>query len=238
MTERDKSITGIWGTIKTYPVLIQFKEICCGEHIEDEKVCDEMKKKYSPPPGVDSECDCFVENLKIDAIGDKMTDKGFPSVRITFYLPKVRIFKVYPYVSEDLYGWYGFNIGIDLEKPLMIRITRNYNAYMHRYGYNFNVLPPQEKSKQVIIEKPRYIIRGWVDQKKDTLMCSTPEIIDIEPPDKGRLSYVVLIPEYDVVINVEPDGVANVIIVSSTLHPLESTCIFPLLEDLSRKISG
>jgi len=238
MTGGDKPTTGIWGAIKTYPVLIQLKEICCGEHIEDEKVCDEMGKRYSPPPGVDSECDCFVENLKVDAIGDKVTDKGFPNVRITFYLPKVRIFRIYPHASEDLYGWYNFFIGIDLEKPLMIRITRYYNAYMHRYGYGFDVLPPQEKSRQVMIEKPRYIIRGWIDQKKDTVTCSTPEIIDIEPPDKGRLSYVVLIPEYDVVINVEPDGVANVIIGSSTLHPLEATCILPLLEDLSRKISS
>ena len=238
MTERDKSITRIWDTIKTYPVLIQFNEICCGEHIEDDKVCDEIEKKYSPPPGVDSKCDCFVENLKIDAIGDKMTDKGFPNVGIAFYLPKVRIFRIYPYVSEDLYAWYGFSIDIELETPLMIRITRNYNAYLRRYGYLFNAFPPPEKSKQVIIKKPRYMIQGWIEQKKDTLTRSTPEIIDIEPPDKGRLSYVVLIPEYDVVINVEPDGVANVIIGSSTLHPLESTCILSLLEDLSRKISS
>ena len=160
MTEGNRPITGIWDVIKTYPVLIQFNEICCYEHIKDEKVCDEMGKRYSLPPGVDSECDCFVENLKVDAIGDKMTDKGFPNVRITFYLPKVRIFKIYPHASEDLYGWYNFFIDIDLEKPLMIRITRYYNAHMRRYAYGFDVLPPQEKSKQVIIEKPRYIIRG------------------------------------------------------------------------------
>jgi hypothetical protein len=236
MSERDKSISGIWGAIKTYPVLIQFEEICCGDDIEDDKVCDEMKKKYSPPPGVDSECDCFVKSLKVDAIGDKMTDKGFLNVGIAFYLPKVRIFRIYPYASEDLYGWHGFSIGIELEKPLIIRITRNYNAYLRRYGYLFDVFPPPEKSKQVIIKKPRYMIQGWIKQKKDTLTQSTPEIIDIEPPNKGRLSYVVLIPEYDVIINVDPDGVASVIIGSSTFHPLESTCILPLLEVLSRKI--
>ena len=60
------------------------------------------------------------------------------------------------------------------------------------------------------------------------------DIIDIETPDKGRLSYVVLVPEYDVIINVEPNGTAKVVIWDSRYYGPE--CIGSLVKDLRRKI--
>jgi len=232
VTEREKSITGIWGAIKTYPVLIRFNEICCDEHIEDEE-CDEMKKKYSPP-GVNSECDCFVENLKVDAIGDKMTDKGFPTVMITFYLPKVNRFGILPYLPHVLYGGVELTTSIKLERSLIIEIARFYHVHYHIYNYTIFVRSPREIPEPVTIEKPYYEIKGWVHQKKGITTFSTPEIIDIETPDKGRLSYVVLVPEYDVIINVEPNGTAKVVIWDSRYYGPE--CIRSLVKDLRRKI--
>jgi hypothetical protein len=236
MTERDKSITEIWGTIKTYPVLIQFNEICCGEHIEDEKVCGEMEKEYSLPPGVDTKCDCFVENLKVDAVGDKMADKGFPTVKVTFYLPKVNRFGILPYLPHVLYGGVELTTSIKLERSLIIEIARFYHIYYHIYNYKIFVHSPREIPEPVTIEKPYYEIKGWVEQKKGITTFSTPEIIDIETPDKGRLSYAVLVPEYDVIINVEPNGTAEVVILDSRYYGPE--CIEPLVKNLRRKILG
>jgi len=226
MMHSEKTI--IKETIKTYPVLIQFKEICYGEHIEDE-VCDEMEKKYSPPLGVDSECDCFVENLKVNAIGDKMADKGFPNVEITFRLPSVSVFEINTY-SFRSYTW--LHPTIETEKPLIIEIIRQHRIY--KYVYAIYAYPPPEIPEPVIIERPHYEVKGWVEQKKDARTYSTPEIIDIEIPDKGRLSYVVLVPDYDVIIDVEPNGTAEVVIWDSSNYG--PVCIEPLVKDLRRKI--
>jgi hypothetical protein len=221
--------TVIKEAIKTYPVLIQFNEICCGEHVEDEKVCDEMEKKYSPPPGVDTKCDCFVENLKVDVVGDKMADKGFPNVKITFRLPSVSIFEINTYSFES-YTW--LHPTIEVEKPLIIDIIREYRIY--KYVYAINAYPPPEIPEPVIIKKPYYEIKGWVEQKKGARTYSTPEIINIETPDKGRLSYVVLVPDYDVIIDVDSNGVAEVTIWDSSNYG--PVCIKPLVRDLRRKI--
>ncbi|MDT7970820.1 MAG: hypothetical protein RQ842_09635 [Vulcanisaeta sp.] len=227
LMEGEKSI--IKEAIKTYPVLIQFNEICCGEHVEDEKVCDEMEKKYSPPPGVDTKCDCFVENLKVDAIGDKMADKGFPNVEITFRLPSVRGFEI-DTRSFESYTW--LLPTIEVEKPLIIEIIRQYRIY--KYVYAIYAHPPPEIPEPVIIERPHYEVKGWVEQKKGARVYSTPEIIDIEKPDKGRLSYVVLVPDYDVIIDVEPNGDTGVVIWDSSNYG--PVCIEPLVRDLRRKI--
>jgi hypothetical protein len=218
----------IRNAVKSYPVLIQFKEICCGEHIED-KECDEMGKRYSPPPGVDPECDCFVESLKADAVGDKMADKGFPNVEITFRLPSVSIFEINTRSFESN-AW--LHPTIEVEKPLIIEIIREYRIY--KYVYAIYAHPPPEIPEPVIIERPHYEVKGWVEQKKGDRTYSTPEIINIETPNKGRLSYVVLVPGYDVIIDVEPNGVAEVTIWDSSNYG--PVCIEPLVRDLRRKI--
>jgi len=215
-------------TIETYPVLIQFKEICCGEDIED-KECDEMEKKYSPPPGVDSKCDCFVENLKVDAIGDKMLEKDYLNIEITFRLPLVRGFEI-DTRSFESYTW--LHPTIEVEKPLIIDIIREYRIY--KYVYAIYAHPPPEIPEPVIIKRPHYEVKGWVEQKKGAWTFSTPETIDIESPDKGRLFYVVLVPDYDVIIDVETNGTAEVEIWDSNNYG--PVCIEPLVKDLRRKI--
>jgi len=226
MTERGKSIIG--GAIKTYPVLIQFNEICCGEDVEDEKVCDEMGKKYSPPPGVDTKCDCFVESLKVDAVGDKMLGKDFPNVEIIFRLPRTRYINIdtRPYSSHS-----SLFTGIDAEIPLEVKITRQLHIY--RYYYSIEVLQPV----QTIIERPHYEVKGWIEERKGSdkiITFTAPEVISIEPPNKGHISYVVLVPEYDVIIDIEPSGTADVGIWDS--YHYGPVCIEPLVKDLRRKI--
>jgi hypothetical protein len=228
MSERDKSISGIWGAIKTYPVLIQFEEICCGDDIEDDKVCDEMEKKYSPPPGVDTKCDCFVENLKVDAIGDKITDKGFLNVEIIFRLPKVRYINIDIYPSNSRTSVF---TGIDSETPFEVQIIRQLHVY--RYYYSIDI----RQAIRAVIEKPHYEIRGWIEQGKginETKTYTAPEVVSIEPPSKGHVSYVVLVPEYDVIIDVESNGIADVVIWDS--YHYGPVCIEPLVKDLRRKI--
>jgi len=214
-------------TIETYPVLIQFKEICCGEDIED-KECDEMEKKYSPPPGVDSKCDCFVENLKVDAIGDKMLEKDYPNVEIIFRLPRTRIINIgtNPYSSRS-----SLFAAIGTEIPLEVKITRQLHIY--QYFYSIEILQPV----QTIIERPHYEVKGWIEERKGNdkiITFSAPEVISIEPPNKGRVSYVVLVPEYDVIIDVEPNGDTGVVIWDS--YHYGPVCIEPLVRDLRRKI--
>jgi hypothetical protein len=219
--------TVIKEAIKTYPVLIQFKEICCGDDIEDE-VCDEMEKKYSPPSGVDTECDCFVENLKVDAIGDKMLEKDFLNVEIIFRLPRVRTINIdtNPYSSHS-----SLFTAIGAEIPLEVKIARQLHIY--RYFYSIETLQPV----QTIIERPHYEVKGWIEERKGSdkiITFTTPEVISIEPPNKGHVFYVVLVPEYDVIIDVEPNGDTGVVIWDSSHYG--PVCIEPLVKELRRKI--
>ncbi len=217
----------IRNAVKSYPVLIQFKEVCCGE---DEETC----KEGSPLPGVDPNCDCNIEDLRVDAVGDRMAEKGFPNVEIAFYLPKVGAFSIDTRSSTSLFG------SIDSEKPYEVAITRFSHVYTHLYSITIHSLanhPLVEVPMPVIIEKPHYEVKGWVKRGKGvnwTVDFSTPEVVSIEPPNKGHVSYVVLVPRYDVIIDVEPNGVAKVTIWDSSNYG--PVCIEPLVRDLRHKI--